>query len=147
MAALGLWTGGEWAIKAYGIQSKPRKAGQALLASELVQAANEHVIGLLPLTREEGEFYKTGFVILHEGALANWLLFQWWTHGDVWCQLLSYSGSKDPLSFKYSTRPIRACVYETAIIWHEQKSWIAHVLNGNADRRAYLNDMLKAESC
>jgi len=93
------------------------------------------------------ECYKTGFAVLHEGALANWLLFQWWTHGDVWCQWLSYSDSSDPLSFRFSTRPVRACVYETAVIWHEQKSWIEHVLNGSPDRRAYLEDMMTAHSC
>lgn len=146
-APLGLWGRDGWAIKAYGIQSTPLEEDAPLIAMDRVQAAEAHVLDLLPLTREEGEFYKTGFAVLHEGALANWLLFQWWTHGDVWCQLLSYSDSAEPLNFKHSTRPIRACVYETAILWHEQKSWIDHVLNGNADRGAYLDDLFEAGSC
>lgn len=142
MRALGLWQSEDWAIKTYAIQVDPKKTGSDFIAPELLDTAKAHVLNLLPLTREEGAFYKTGFAVLHEGAQANWLMFQWWTHDDVWCQILSYSDSKAPLLFKHSTRPVRACVYETAIIWHEQKSWIAHVLNGNADRRAYLGDMM-----
>lgn len=138
---LGLWGTDGWAIKAYGIQINKSDA------SDLTKQAEEHVQRLQVLTQEEGSFYKTGFAVLHAGSLANWLLFQWWTHDDVWCQLLSYSNSNDPLNFKFSTRPIVACVYETAIIWHEQKSWINHVLNGSADRRAYLEDMMTAKTC
>ncbi|MEP3245572.1 MAG: hypothetical protein ABJN40_02115 [Sneathiella sp.] len=147
MRALGVWEPGGWAIKAYGIQSRENEEGRSILAPELVQAAKTQVANLLPLTREEGEFYKTGFAVLHHGVQANWLLFQWWAHDDVWCQLLSYSDVDDPLRFKFSSRPIRACVYETAILWHEQKAWINHVLNGNADRRAYLEDMMTASTC
>ena len=115
MEFLDLWSEGEWAIKAYGIQSRPVDDDAAMIDKDLVQAAREHVLQSLGLTQEEGAFYKTGFAVLHEGAMANWLLFQWWTHQDVWCQLLSYSNSDDPLNFVHSTGPVRACVYETAI--------------------------------
>lgn len=147
MGFLGLWCDEEWAIKAYGIQSRPIDVESPILGKELVQAAQEHVLRMLPLTREEGAPYKTGFAVLHEGVMANWLLFQWWAHQDVWCQILSYSKAEDPLAFMHSTRPVRACVYETAIIWHEQKSWIRHVLNGAADRGAYLEDIMQDDSC
>ncbi len=147
MAFLGRWVEGEWAIKAYGIQSHPRDIDAPIIDEDVVQAARDHIAGTLHLTREEGAFYKTGFAILHEGALANWLLFQWWTHQDVWCQLLSYANSGDPLKFTHSARPVRACVYETAIIWYEQQSWIRHVLNGSPTRRAYLSDAMRDDSC
>jgi hypothetical protein len=145
MEFLDLWFEGEWAIKAYGIQSRPVDSAAAIIGEDLVLAAREHAVRMLPLTREEGVFYKTGFAVLHEGSLANWLLFQWWTHQDVWCQLLSYSNSDDPLNFMHTTRPVRACVYETAIIWYEQESWIRHVLNGAPDRRSYLEDAMQDE--
>jgi len=147
MVFLGHWLEDEWAVKAYGIQSRPLDGDAPIICETLVQAAREHVARTLPLTHEEGAFYKTGFAVLHEGALANWLLFQWWTHQDVWCQLLSYSNSENPLTFKHSTRPVRACVYETAIIWYEQRSWIRHVLSGSPDRRAYLEDAMRDEYC
>ncbi len=147
MGFLGHWLDAEWAIKAYGIQHRTLKGDEPIVRGDLAQAAREHVSRMLPLTREEGAFYKTGFAVLHEGALANWLLFQWWTHQDVWCQLLSYSNSDDPLTFMHSTRPVRACVYETAVIWYEQKSWIRHVLNGSPNRRAYLEDAMRDEYC
>ncbi len=147
MVPLGLWEDDGWAIKAYGIQIHKRAAGDPMFAPELERAAREHVLGLLPLTREEGAFYKTGFAVLHEGAQANWLLFQWWAHDDVWCQFLSYSSATDPFNFKFSSRPIVACVYETAIIWHEQKAWIENVLSGRVDRRAYLENMSTARTC
>ena len=147
MGFLGHWLDGEWAIKAYGIQHRTLKGDEPIVRGDHAQAAREHVSRMLPLTREEGAFYKTGFAVLHEGVLANWLLFQWWTHQDVWCQLLSYSNSDDPLAFMHSTRPVRACVYETAVIWYEQKSWIRHILNGSPDRRAYLEDAMRDEYC
>jgi len=147
MSSLGILAKDEWAIKTYGIQVHQRTKGEQLFAPKLFQAAKDHILNLLPLTREEGAFYKTGFAVLHEGAQANWLLFQWWTHDDVWCQLLSYSHASDPLNFKFSTRPIVACVYETAIIWHEQRAWIENVLNGDADRRAYLDDIMTSTTC
>ncbi len=141
------WRINEWAIKAYGVQHREPLGGEPLLQSDLIAAAREHVSTLLPLTKEEGEFYKTGFTILHAGVMANWLLFQWWTHGDVWCQFLSRSDIGTPLTFERSTSPVRACVYETAIIWFEQQSWIRNVLNGSADRRAYLQDAMRDEYC
>ena len=109
MGFLDHWLDDEWAIKAYGIQSRELEKSEPVVGDDLVEAASDHVSRLLPLTREEGSFYKTGFAILHEGVMANWLLFQWWTHQDVWCQLLSYSNSDDPLAFMLSTRPVRAC--------------------------------------
>lgn len=144
-SAIGLMASGQ--SRRMGIQQRTLKGDEPIVQGDLAQAAREHVSRMLPLTREEGAFYKTGFAVLHEGALANWLLFQWWTHRDVWCQLLSYSNSDDPLTFMHSTRPVRACVYETAIIWYEQKSWIRHILNGSPDRRAYLEDAMQNEYC
>lgn len=147
MGFVGHWLAEDWAIKVYGIQSQKRPEASPLLDAALLDAAREHTFRLLSLTSEEGAFYKTGFAVLHEGRMANWLLFQWWTHQDVWCQLLSYSTAQAPLAFKYSTRPVRACVYETAIIWHEQKAWIRRVLNGAPDRKAYLEDVMLDEWC
>ncbi len=147
MGFLDHWLDDEWAIKAYGIQVHELEDSEPVVRDDLAEAAREHVLRLLPLTREEGSFYKTGFAVLHEGDMANWLLFQWWTHQDVWCQLLSYANSDDPLTFMHSTRPVRACVYETAIIWYEQKSWIRHIMNGAPDRRAYLLDVMQDEYC
>ncbi len=147
LASLGLWCSDEWAVKAYGIQLKSVPAGAPLIEPEIVDAARRHVVGLLPQTEVEGAFYKTGFAILHQGAMANWLLFQWWTHTDVWCQFLSYSDVNDPEAFGVTQRPIRACVYETAVIWHEQLAWIRHVLNGSPDRQAYLSDVKRSATC
>ena len=147
LGSLGLWRDGDWAIKAYGIQLNPVAEGAPLIAPALVEAAREHVIGLLGQTEAEGAFYKTGFAVLHQGAMANWLLFQWWTHTDVWCQILSYSDAAEPEAFGVTQRPIRACVYETAVIWHEQLAWIRNVLNGAPDRGAYLADVLQSETC
>ena len=141
------WRVDEWAIKTYGIQHRELVDGEPIVQDDLVASARKHVSRLLPLTRKEGEFYKTGFAVLHEGEMANWLLFQWWTHHDIWCQFLSYSHMGTPLTFKRSTGPVRACVYETAIIWFEQKSWIRNVLNGDADRRAYLFDVMQDDYC
>ncbi|WP_170378796.1 hypothetical protein [Ruegeria atlantica] len=137
----------DWAIKAYGITTEQISGPSRLFTTAAETSAREHVFSLLHLTREEGEFYKTGFAVLHKGTLANWLLFQWWTHSDVWCQLLSYSDLSTPESFTFSTRPVRACVHETAVIWFEQKSWIKNVLSGNADRRAYLADLMPPQMC
>jgi len=147
MAFLDYWTTEEWAIKAYGIQHEPVVGDGQILRPELVTAAQDHVLRMLPATLEEGQFYKTGFAVLHEGKMANWLLFQWWAHQDVWCQLLSYASRSEPLKFMTSTRPVRACVYETAIIWYEQQSWIKHALNGAPNRLAYLEDVMRDRRC
>ncbi|KLN60705.1 hypothetical protein WH96_09415 [Kiloniella spongiae] len=147
MKSMGILEKDGWAIKTYGIQAHERAEGADMFSPDLLQTAKDHIFNLLPITREEGSFYKTGFTVLHEGVQANWLLFQWWTHNDVWCQLLSYSHANEPLLFKFSTRPIVACVYETAIIWHEQKAWIENVLNGKADRQAYLDNIMTAKTC
>ena len=147
MGFLDHWLDDDWAVKAYGIQSRELDEDEPVVRDDLVKAAHAHVSRLLPLTREEGSFYKTGFAVLHEGDMANWLLFQWWTHQDVWCQLLSYVNRDEPLAFMLSSRPVRACVYETAIIWYEQKSWIRHIMNGSPDRRAYLADVMEDDFC
>jgi len=125
---LGLWQEGRWQLKAYGIHCDlSRKAGSTIDAG-VAAAARSHVRGRLREADAEGHDHGVGFVIIHQGILANWLLLHWWTYGNICCEALSRSLAHDPETFTPYSGSAMACVWELEAIGFERRAWIQHVL-------------------
>lgn len=139
---LGIWREREWSLKAYRIHHDAGRATRRVLDTNLVDAARRHVRGLLLDADREGHHHHNGFVIIHQGLLANWLLTHWWAHEDICCQILSRSDLDAPERFEVVTRPLMACVWELVVIDFERRTWVDAVLGRNGGRERYLEARL-----
>ena len=120
-----------WNIKVYGINliNQPRENILEYLQNKLPTPA---------LT----EFrYGMGFLIIHQGVVANWFLLNWWGYEDVVHQKLFKSPVGDFDDIKpVEDKSILACVYELDIYSFESDAWKNHVLSKEKpDFERYLN--------
>jgi hypothetical protein len=140
---LGLWKSNRWNIKAYGIHHDASRSEADLMAPGVETAARAHVLTRLGAADEEGNHHGCGFAIIHQGLLANWLLFNWWAHGVICCEALSRSSIDHPTRFEPHTGPMVACVWEMVVIEHEKRSWVDHVLKHGGNLESYLDAWLR----
>lgn len=87
---------------------------------------------------------KYGFVVLHHGEEAMWLLVDWWVE-DILHQQLSYAPVDDVDNFQAGPpNHEMACVWELLVTAHERDAWVKHTMTDpeNADFAAYLSDVL-----
>jgi len=139
---LGIWEEDAWSLKVYGIHHIFATLDRPLIDPEVLDAARQQVRRLLPEAEREGDHYGLGFVILHQGKVANWLLMQWWAHEVICCQMLSRSLPKAPTIFDRVTTPVMACVWELVVIDFERSAWAANALGGDFSRDRYLETTL-----
>lgn len=142
IAPIGLWTIGDWNIKAYGIHQDTTRTPEGVLDDGFAENARDFVASRLPVAEEEGHHRNCGFAIIHQGAGANWLVFNWWTHEFICCEQLGRCKPGPVADFAHYTGPAMACVWEMVVIEHEKKAWIEHALNGDASISGYLNAWL-----
>ncbi len=94
-----------------------------------------------------GEDAKYGFVVLHHGEEAMWLLVDWWIE-DILHQQLFYASIDDVGDFRDGPpNHEMACVWELLVTSHERDAWVKHVMMdpGNANFEAYLDDVFSVE--
>ena len=109
----------------------------------VIQVASGGVLGLL--ADEDG--YGVGFVIVHRGELAEWVVVGWWTDEDILRRrvLVHEDGSLRDRSEEH----FMACVWELSVIDWERKAWINTVLRHPDDARPdrYLAARYPSEFC
>lgn len=117
-----------WRIKVYGIT-----ANSEALPPALVKNAKHFVLPHLPQPGVSEQRYGVGFLIIHQGLVANWFLLNWWADEDILHQLLYSSPVDAPNSIAPVADPsIMACVFELDVYNFEKVAWIDSVL-ANAD--------------
>ena len=107
-------------------------------ASEPLEAARAFVETLVPEMDVQGGHFDLGYVVLHQGQAANWLLFDWWIEGGITCQILCRSTLAHPTVFGRVDRPFMACVWEALAISHERDAWVETMMQSCPDPEAYL---------
>jgi len=137
-ADLGILTERRWALKLYGIHHDITRDKAALVDPAVLQSGSTHIRGLLAEADRVGAHHNTGFVILHQGKQANWLLTHWWIHQDVCCHIVSRSPLDDPVRFTRVAAPIMACVWELLVVQFERGAWISTALQPKPNFDAYL---------
>jgi ketosteroid isomerase-like protein len=131
---LELWRPDGWLLKLYGLAyegARPR--------AEVVEAAKRSARAALPRPARGGDRYGTGFVIVHEGQDACWLLLDWWGGENVLHQRLLTAPLSAPNEFQPAPRDLTACVWELRLLAFERDAWVAAVLtDAGADVGRYL---------
>lgn len=135
----------DWSIKVYSISQNEIFGSQEIL---------KNVIGQIPNwinTAIDSDIptYQVGFLIVHEAREGVWILFSWWTGGEMIETKVYFSDFDSPkviTTSPYKTSSL-ICVWELEIFAHERQAWIAHILmNPNSpDFEGYLRNTLKAE--
>jgi hypothetical protein len=126
-----------WQLKVHGICAAGRQLKEVTIESALAHA-EKHV--RWP-DRESG----FGFITLHFGEQAVWLLVDLWVE-DILRHFLYQAPLAQPDQFTDGpTDGTMACVWELAVMQHERASWIKHVLSRpeDPDYQVYLRDSIE----
>ncbi|WP_371156871.1 hypothetical protein [Jannaschia sp. 2305UL9-9] len=113
--------------------------GAATPPASLLSEAWRTVADTLPdAMATEGGSEGAAFCILHRGDQGVWLLMDWWAHQDILCQCLARSDLGEDLFEPVDHRPLMACVWELEVIEEERQAWIAHMMQADPNRAAWL---------
>jgi hypothetical protein len=136
---LDTWRFSNWAIKIYGISTEA-SANKLVLDPRLIEEAHSFVEENLA-RMDATPHYSVGFVVLHHGSSAKWLLTQWWTDDCICRQHVAKAELAGPPKFAPAKADLMACAYELVTIDFERRAWVSTVMSGRpmAD---YLNEWL-----
>ena len=125
-----------WQLKVHAITMR------GPLPDSVVAAALAQMEPELPEVEAPG----VGFVIIHDGEQAVWLLCNHW-HDDIIIQTVHRAGHTNPTKFVPVPRGgPTACVHELKIHYHEAHALIDHILTPpEPDVQAYLADHFRLE--
>lgn len=103
-----------------------------------VSAAEDHVSHIA--AKEGLGEGNLGYLILHRGEEAVWLLVHWWDRGGILMGHLARS--HDGQTFAPANRQLIACVWELRVIEYEAAAWKRHMMQAQPDAEAYRADFL-----
>ena len=129
-----------WKLKVYGICADGCELNPVMI-DDAMRHASTHV-------HWPSDVNGYGFVILHHGEEAVWVLVDLWVN-DILRHFLYRAPLSDPEQFASGPDDgTMACVWELAVMLHERKAWIEHVLSrpSNPDYDAYLSDTIKIDA-
>lgn len=138
---LGLWETGGWTLKVYGIAY-----GRELPRGETVEAGKVFIAQRLPEPLEDG-WHGIGFLIVHDGRDACWLLADWWRDEDTLYQQLYSAPLQGPFQFAHVENGPVACVWELAVLKFERDAWVEDILSHptSPNLAGYLRAQLNAD--
>jgi ketosteroid isomerase-like protein len=137
-ACHGVWKLDAIDLKVYGISVTANGIDDGVL-----EAARQHVRDRMLEIDQTGGSEKVGFVVIHAGKDATWLLLSWWANTDIRCQLLSSIDAGSPGNvFKPVTQPYSSCVWEQVVINAESHAWVRAMQREHLDKEAYLDERL-----
>ena len=113
-----------WRFKLYSIREASREAP----STEDWDAARR-ALAEVPLAGE-----CAGFVILHMGGDADYLLLDWWTHECILAQRLLMRPIGGAEFRPPEAKEWVACVYELRVIEREAQAWIASAMKDDFAR-------------
>lgn len=124
----------DWRIKLYVINEKVK----------IEDAAVIKILNHLPIPALTENRYGIGFLIIHQGVVANWFLLNWWGYEDIVHQKLFNSPVDDFAKIKKAEdRTIMACVHELTIYNFEMTAWKKWALSmDKPDFNKYLNEII-----
>lgn len=130
-----------WDVKVYTLSDQTTFCSQTTLAKakesliEWIQLPNNSV---LPV-------YNKAFLIVHEAREGIWILFNWWTGGEMIATRTYFADYEAPTLIGQSPQDLSLlCIWELEIFSHERRAWINHTLKKaqNPDFNAYLRNVL-----
>ncbi len=132
---------GGWTLKVYAIEAPGAESPKSLV---------EHALHFLEprLPVPSSAEPACGFVILHAGDEALWLLVDLWAR-DILKHFLYRAPLASPEALESAPADgTAACVWELRVIQHERDAWVRHVLArpSEPDLEAYLADSIVLEA-
>jgi hypothetical protein len=139
---LQLWTAGDWRLKLYGISLGPEGP-----AAELVDAARDLALKVLPRPAVTPTRYGVGFMGVHQGRGASMVFVDWWERQNELHHHAWRSEGAASTQFEYvSPLGLAACVWDLAVMAFEREAWVAGVLlPSRPDIQQYLGSALAGE--
>jgi hypothetical protein len=133
----GVETTAGWRVKLYGISATAATPRAALLSATLRASAS--ALPSPPLTDDR---YGIGFAIAHDAADYCFALVDWWSGENEIHQRLFSAPLDRPEEMKPHPSEAIGCVWELAVIDHERRAWLRHVLANpeGPDPDAYLKN-------
>ena len=136
----------DWTVKVYTISVHDTFASHALRTQVLTQLPT----WLKAANSSDLPVYQQAFLILHEAREGVWILFNWWTGGEMIQTKVYFSNFDAPeviTDSPYATSSL-LCVWELEVFAHERAAWIRHVLqNANVpDFASYKKDVLSGHN-
>ncbi|MDY8110610.1 hypothetical protein U0C82_15820 [Fulvimarina sp. 2208YS6-2-32] len=130
-----------FAVKVYVILGPGRHRDDEIVDAALVAASP-----LLGASQQPNACQELGFVILHLGEHADWLLVDRWVHGDSLKNTLLKSERGRPHAFLPVPDPdLFACVWEAGIVDFERRAFIQTMMTTAPDESRYLSTILNGE--
>ena len=113
---------------------------------DTIETSTAIVARALASTPSAQAHHGAGFVCIHFGEHAVWLLVNWWAQECMLCQRL-YRADLGTTEFTEMTTGLVGCTWELAVHCHERAAWTRHVLYDDQphwlDR--YLDDVTSGE--
>lgn len=128
-----------WKLKVYGICADGCELNSGIIEGAMRHALT-HVCWPAGLT-------GYGFVTLHYGEEAVWLLVDLWVN-EILRHFVYQASLSHPEQFTSGPNDgTVACVWELAVVTHERKAWIEHVLSRplNPAYDTYLLDTIRID--
>ncbi|MEM9574387.1 MAG: hypothetical protein AAF870_04050 [Pseudomonadota bacterium] len=136
---LDVWQIQDIQLKAYLVTVDPIDD----LPGSIIASAYRYTLKTLPEVRmEEGKDHGLGYVIIHPGMMATWLLIHWWAHEDVAMRLLAAAETGNEKFVSNNEKRFHACVWEHVVIDHERNAWVENVMRTGGTAGQYLGDRL-----
>lgn len=132
---------GDWRIKSYTISEKD-KFDSAIVYSNAIDQLPEW---LEQLNSFDSRHDHTSFLIIHEAKGGVFSLINTWVGGNMLQTHIFITRYHEENVFtKISGDGLFACVWELAIIDHERKAWLKHILqqDDKQDFDSYLKDVI-----
>jgi hypothetical protein len=137
-----------WTLKMYSISAQGERRARAAL----VEAVRALAPSVLPAPAvwsgpDGPDRYGIGFVIVHDAGDYCFALYDWWAGENEIHQRLYSAPLDQPEAMRPHPTPAIACVWELAVLDHERRAWVRHVLArpGGPDAGAYLRDRFEGE--
>ena len=141
---LELWQDSGWRLKVYSIVYLGEQPRQ-----ELVQAAKQVAQRWLRQPAAPNQrTYGVGFLGIHDGRGANFVLVDWWADETELHHHLYISPADRPTELQYVTPTgLAACVWDLRVLCFERQAWVDTVLANPAgpDLAAYLSRFLNED--
>jgi hypothetical protein len=123
---LGIWKNGEWRFKLYAI-THPQNT---IADDKTLGLAKEFARDSLRRHAEFSPAYGLGYIILHRGMDANFIVINWWAGENMLSSHPFLAPLEKPYDYKEITATgLNVCVWDVLVHFHERNAWVEHILS------------------
>lgn len=129
---------GGWRFKTYGVTYGPEPLDQSVYAAAIPLA-----FATLPEPARTPTRPGVGFLIQHQGRGVHYLVLCWWDNENE-LPIRILVRPFDQSHWRPAAGSESVCVWDLEIIAFERTAYTRHVLSGNIDLNAYMNERFSA---